>query len=79
VKNQLHNSTNETSENEVLEKVCAFLISFLKVILKVIVKLLLAIIRTIRNVFHSITNKLKPHFYQLEELIYSRAKDLFGI
>lgn len=79
MKNEIHNSSNGASKKEVSAVVVDHLIWIIKLIIRLVVKILALIFSAILYVIKQITNKLKPHFYRLEELLYSRAKDLFGI
>jgi flagellar biosynthesis protein FlhB len=79
VKNTTHNSSNDTSNNEVFTIIINYSGWIIKIVLKLVVKLLSLIFASFLNLLTQTTNKIKPHFYRFEELLYSRAKDLFGI
>ena len=79
MKNKLHNSSEVTSKKDVLEIILDKSIWVIRIIIRIVFKIISLVFSIFKYIIEQTTNKLKPHFYRFEELLYSRAKDLFGV
>lgn len=77
--NQEHNSTKPTQGNELFEKVVDGLLMILKITLRIIVGIIRFLVLLVIGLFKKLSNYLKPYFERLETLLYTRARDFFGL
>ena len=74
-----HNSIDGTQKNEWAEKFVRYILMFIKIILKLLFSIVRLLILIVIRLSKKLNDFLKPYFERIEAMLYSRAREFFGL